>query len=310
MHQFIAEPLDFIMLGGVLVLSILIDFTGHSKGVEMVFKTACAWFLFWVAVAVAFGGYLYLDHGSEAAGLYFSGYLLEKTLSVDNLMVMMAIFSSFGIACAETKHKILLWGIAGAIIFRAIFVLAGTALFNLHWAVQCLFGAIVMWSAMAILKGGDDDEDVDYTKHWAVKPLSKILPISYSLDGAKFLTKMGSVTMATPALVCMVVIELSDVMFSFDSVPAVIGITKEPLLVYAAMIMAILGLRSLFFVLQSLMKYLTRLDLAVAAILVFVGAKLIVGGFGYHVDAMSSLSIIGILLVLGIAGSLVFPEKE
>lgn len=310
MHQFIATPLDFIMLGGILLLSIFVDFKGHSDNHEMGFKEASMWFIFWFAVAIAYGGYLFISHGSDASSLYFSGYALEKALSVDNLMVMMAIFTSFGIKSGAAKHRVLLWGIAGALVFRGIFVAAGTALFNLHWSVQVIFGLIVAWSAMAIFKGEDEDEEVDYTKHWAIKPLRKFMPITTELNECRFTKVVDGVKMLTPVFVCMVVVELSDIMFSFDSVPAVIGVTKEPLLVYAAMIMAILGLRSLFFVLESLMKYLKHLDTSVGIILVFVGAKLILGAFGWHISANTSLAVVLSLLAGGVFASLVDRRKS
>lgn len=310
MHQFLATPLDYIVLVGILLISIFVDFKGHNDNHEMGFKEATMWFVFWFAVALAYGGYLLMSHGSEASSLYFSGYALEKALSVDNLMVMMAIFSSFGIRSGAAKHRVLLWGIAGALVFRGIFVAAGTALFDLHWSVQIIFGAIVAWSAMAIFNGGDEDEeDVDYTKHWAVKPLSRFFPVTTELNECRFTKVVNGVKMLTPVFVCMVVVELSDIMFSFDSVPAVIGVTKEPLLVYAAMIMAILGLRSLFFVLESLMKYLKHLDTAVGFILIFVGAKLVLGAFGLHISANLSLAVVLSLLGGGVIASLL-DKKE
>lgn len=314
--------LDIAVLTGVLILSILVDFFGHRDGKEIGIKSALIWSAFWIALAIAYYGFIYFEYGSTFASLFLSGYVLEKSLSIDNLMVFMAIFASFGIRSTALQHKILLWGIAGAIIFRAAFVSAGTALFHLHWSVQVLFGLIVAWSALAIIGGGSDDEgEVDYSKHWATRVVGKVFRISPTLDGSKFFTVINGLRYATPALLCVVVIELTDVVFSFDSVPAVIGVTQEPLLVYSAMLFAILGLRALFFVLSVAVKYLVHLEKAVAVVLVFVGAKLIYHPFAEQlyakwsvlpadISANASLYIVLGTLALGVVASLVFPAKD
>ena len=274
--------IDVVVLVGILVLSIGIDFFGHKENKEIGIKSALLWSVFWIALALGYYAFIWVEHGKEFAALFLSGYVLEKSLSVDNLMVFMAIFASFGIKSTHLQHKILLWGIAGAIVFRGIFVAAGTALFNLHWSVQVLFGLIVAWSAVAIIKGGDEEEDIDYSKHWAVRLVGKVLPVHNALDGEKFITIKNGIKYATPALLCVFVIELTDIVFSFDSVPAVIGVTQEPLLVYSAMLMAVLGLRALFFV-----SFLP-----------------------HDISPNVSLMIVLGTLALGVIASFIFPEKE
>lgn len=321
MNHFGFPLLDIVVLISVLALSIGVDFFGHKDNKEISIKSALGWSAFWIGLAFAYYGFIWVEYGKEFASLFLSGYVLEKSLSVDNLMVFMAIFASFGIKSTHLQHKILLWGIAGAIVFRGIFVAAGTALFNLHWSVQVLFGLIVAWSALAIIKGGDDEEDVDYSKHWATRLVGKILPVHPALDGEKFITIKNGIKYATPALLCVFVVEFTDVIFSFDSVPAVIGVTQEPLLVYSAMLFAILGLRALFFVLSVAVKYLIHLEKAVAVVLVFVGAKLMYHPFGealnakwaflpHDISANVSLYIVLGTLALGVIASLVFPEKK
>lgn len=322
MHHFGFPLLDIAVLVGVLALSIVVDFFGHKENKEIGIKSALLWSVFWIALAFGYYAFIWVEYGKEFASLFLSGYVLEKSLSVDNLMVFMAIFASFGIKSTHLQHKILLWGIAGAIVFRGIFVAAGTAIFNLHWFFQVLFGLIVAWSALAIIKGGDDEEDeVDYSKHWATRLVGKILPVHPALDGEKFITIKNGIKYATPALLCVFVVEFTDVIFSFDSVPAVIGVTQEPLLVYSAMLFAILGLRALFFVLSVAVKYLVHLEKAVAVVLVFVGAKLMYHPFGealhakwafmpHDISANVSLYIVLGTLALGVLASLVFPEKE
>ena len=312
--------IDVVVLVGILALSIGIDFFGHKENKEIGIKSALLWSVFWIALALGYYAFIWVEHGKEFAALFLSGYVLEKSLSVDNLMVFMAIFASFGIKSTHLQHKILLWGIAGAIVFRGVFVAAGTALFNLHWSVQVLFGLIVAWSAVAIIKGGDE-EDIDYSKHWAVRLVGKVLPVHNALDGEKFITIKNGIKYATPALLCVFVIELTDIVFSFDSVPAVIGVTQEPLLVYSAMLMAVLGLRALFFVLSVAVKYLVHLEKAVAVVLVFVGAKLMYHPFGetlhakwsflpHDISPNVSLMIVLCTLALGVIASFIFPEKE
>ncbi|AVZ45276.1 integral membrane protein [Escherichia phage vB_EcoM-Ro121c4YLVW] len=312
--------IDVVVLVGILALSIGIDFFGHKENKEIGIKSALLWSVFWIALALGYYAFIWVEHGKEFAALFLSGYVLEKSLSVDNLMVFMAIFASFGIKSTHLQHKILLWGIAGAIVFRGVFVAAGTALFNLHWSVQVLFGLIVAWSAVAIIKGGDE-EDIDYSKHWAVRLVGKVLPVHNALDGEKFITIKNGIKYATPALLCVFVIELTDIVFSFDSVPAVIGVTQEPLLVYSAMLMAVLGLRALFFVLSVAVKYLVHLEKAVAVVLVFVGAKLMYHPFGetlhakwsflpHDISPNVSLMIVLGTLALGVIASFIFPEKE
>lgn len=300
----------FGVLAVVLVLSIGIDFFGHKDGHEMSFKESAMWSLFWIAMGVGVGGFIWFDYGDVAASEYFAGYAMEKALSIDNLMVFMAIFTFFGIKDSAREHKILLWGIAGALVFRGIFVAAGSALFHLWWPIQVFFGLVVIWSARGILGGGDDDEEVDFSQKWFVRAIKKFYPVSTDNATSKFFTRIGGRRAVTVMFLCLVTIELCDVMFSFDSVPAVIGVTKEPALIYAAMIMAVLGLRALFFVLGSLMKHLTRLDFFVAIVLVFVGVKLIAAPFGYEMDAISSLCVVLGLLGAGVVTSLVFPKPE
>lgn len=321
MSHFGFPLLDIVVLVAVLVLSICVDFLGHKENKEIGIKSALLWSVFWIALAFGYYAFIWVEYGKEFASLFLSGYVLEKSLSVDNLMVFMAIFASFGIKSTHLQHKILLWGIAGAIVFRGIFVAAGTAIFNLHWFLQVLFGLIVAWSALAIIKGDDEEDEVDYSKHWATRLVGKILPVHPALDGEKFITLKNGIKYATPALLCVFVVEFTDVIFSFDSVPAVIGVTQEPLLVYSAMLFAILGLRALFFVLSVAVKYLVHLEKAVAVVLVFVGAKLMYHPFGealhakwafmpHDISANVSLYIVLGTLALGVLASLVFPEKE
>lgn len=292
-----------IVLAGFLVVSLLVDFIFH-KGDDM--KSAVIWSIFWVACGIGIGGAVYFIFGADGAAQYYAGYALEKALSMDNLIVFMAIFSYFGIKSAKDQHKILLWGIAGAIIFRGIFVLIGGSLFNahatvsllgmtvqLHTIISVLFGLIVGYSAYAMLTANEaEGEEDDYDQKW------------FNRLARRFFPSAGAMVF------CGITIELSDVMFSFDSVPTVIAVTKEPMIVYAAMLSAILGLRALYFVIQQLVAKLHLLEKFVVAILFFVAAKLIAEPFGLEISPLVSVIIVIGLLALGVIASLVIKPKH
>lgn len=326
-------PLEAIgIFFSVIALSVYFDLTAHKHSKEITMSDAVKWALFWVALALCFYGYVWQRFSKEWADLYLAGYVLEKSLSVDNLMVFIAIFSSFGIKSA-LQHRILYWGIFGALAFRAIFVMVGTSLFLASPWVGFIFAGFVAWSAVQMLKGGDDDDDIeDYSDHWSVRLTGKLMPIYTRLHFDRFflkhqellgnalsqvkVTRQGALY-ATPAFLCLMAIETSDIAFSFDSVPAVISVTQEPFLVYAAMIFAILGLRTLYFVIAALNRYLVHLEKAVIALLFFIAAKMtlqswnhVFGNTGLHITAGQSLAIVLLTLTVGIVASFIFPAKE
>ena len=274
-----------------------IDFFAHKKDEKISLKQAALWSIFWIVVAAAFGGYLHLAVSSESASLFFSGYILEKSLSIDNLFVMAAIFSWFKIP-EIYRHRVLYFGIIGAVVFRLVFVAIGTSLLGISPWMEFVFAAAVAYSAVMMMKKGDDGEEIeDYSNHLAYRAVYRFFPIFPRLLGHSFfvrnreisaqisadekaklqnqISKLNAKWVATPLFLCLCVIELSDVMFAFDSVPAVIAVSKDPLIIYSAMIFAILGLRTLYFVLEALKSYLAHLEKAVIAL------------FFYHCQARS-----------------------
>jgi len=326
-------PLETIAIFFTAIgLSVYLDLFWHKDSKEISISNAAKWSVFWVCLALSFYGYLWGRFSKEWADLYLAGYFLEKSLSVDNLMVFMAIFASFGIK-SGMQHRILYWGIVGALVFRAIFVMIGTSLFMASPWVGFVFAAFVAWSGVQMLRGGgdDDDEIEDYSDHWSVRLTGRLMPIYTKLHFDWFFIKHrellvngleNSVTRngpvyATPAFLCLATIETSDIAFSFDSVPAVISITQDPLLVYAAMIFAILGLRSLYFVLAAMTRYLVHLEEAVIALLFFIAAKMMlqswnhaIGDTGIHISPSVSLMIVLGTLGIGVIASLIFPAKQ
>ncbi|MFO1422587.1 MAG: TerC/Alx family metal homeostasis membrane protein [Candidatus Competibacteraceae bacterium] len=333
-HHF-GFPLETIAIFvAVVAFSVWLDLRLHKDSEDISIPNAVAWSLFWIFLSIAFFFYLKVHHGDDYADLFLAGYILEKSLSVDNLMVFVAIFASFGIKGA-LQHRILYFGILGAVIFRMLFIAFGTGLFGLSTWIEFVFAAIVAWTGWKMLAGvGGDEEIEDYSDHWSVRLTQKLVPIFPRLHGHHFVVSHGHVktvveqdpsvsvsreamVYATPMLLCLVCIEVSDIIFAFDSVPAVIAVTREPLLVYSAVIFAILGLRSLYFVLAAAQKYLAHLDKAVAALLFFIAFKLALQASnhlfhwpGWEISANLSLIIILGTLAAGVIASLLLPEKE
>lgn len=327
--------LDFTTVSifiSIAVIAFWVDMKAHKSDQEITLASAVKWSVFWVLISVTFGAYLYWHHGSEAASLFFTGYALEKVLSVDNLFVIMAIMSWFSIP-EGLRHRVLYWGIIGAVVFRGIFVAVGTQLVALGPWVEIIFGCIVGWTAIMMLRKGEQDEVEDYSQHIAYKLVYRMLPVLPSLVGHRFFVSSNTLEKenlqsaaltthktarwyATPLFLCLAVIELSDVMFAFDSVPAVIAISKDPFIVYSAMMFAILGLRSLFFVLDALKSSLKYLESSVIGLLFFIAGKLILGasdhlfGVGIIITPGFSLSVVLVVLFVGIVASLISSHSE
>jgi tellurite resistance protein TerC len=328
-------PLTIAVFVGIALAAILLDLYTHDNSKPVTLRSAALWSVFWVVVSLAFGVFLYYHHGPEVASLFITGYALEKVLSVDNLFVFMAIFSWFAIP-DHLRHRVLYWGIIGAIVFRLIFVAIGTSLLAFGPWVEILFAAIVAWTAVMMLKSGDDDDEIeDYSHHVAYRGVKWLFPIWPKLHGQNFLISQTEVDQemtkqenqgirlartgaryATPLLLCVAVVEVSDVMFAFDSVPAVIAVSREPLIVYSAMMFAILGLRTMYFVLEAMRRYLVHLEKAVIVLLFYISGKLVLNATdhlfhtGVSIDPNTSLVIVLAVLALGILASVMFPGDE
>lgn len=325
----IGFPIETILIFySVVGLSVYVDLVAHRHSREITPRNAAKWAVFWVFLALLFYVYLRLRFGAEHADLYLAGYALEKSLSIDNLMVFMAIFASFGIR-GVLQHRILYWGILGALVFRAVFVLVGTELYQASPYVGFAFAAFVAWTGVKMLQSGTEERQIaDYANHWSVRLMGRLFPVYTRLHGDALFVRPSAVESeageathkgplyATPAFLCLIAIETSDIAFAFDSVPAVIAVTHEPLLVYAAMIFAILGLRSLYFVLAALTRYLVHLEKAVIALLFFIAGKMAltswnhaVGPTGLHISPTMSLGIVLGTLALGVIASLLVPRS-
>ena len=307
-----------IIFALLLLSSLCLDTYMHRKDKEITLLSAGCWSVFWIGIALAFAGYLMVFESTHLAELFLTGYVLEKALSVDNLFVMMAIFTWFDIP-GKYRHRILYWGVLGAIFFRGIFVYLGTSLLAFGPWVEIFFAVVVIYTAFLMLRTPDDEQIEDYSEHIAYRCVKKLFPVIPTIGSNKFFVK--AVTAggrnkwhATPLLLCLAVIEFSDVVFAFDSVPAVIAVSQDPLIIYSAMMFAILGLRSLYFVLAALKDYLVHLEAAVVAILFYIGIKLCVNAFdklfdtGIHITPTVSLLVVFIVLSAGILASLSKPK--
>lgn len=323
---FIAVILGFLAL----------DLFSHRSDKPVTLKDAIIWSVVWIVLALLFSGYIYLNYGAEFASLFLTGYALEKVLSVDNLMVFVAVFSAFAVP-DRYRHRVLFYGVLGAIVFRLIFVWAGTWLYAIGPWVEFVFAAIIVWTAIQMMKDDDGDDSIeDYSDHWSVRFTKRLIPVWPKLYGHNFFLSRrhvedelakpenagldvvrGRWLYATPLLLCLVTIECADIMFAFDSVPAVIAVTKEPLLVYTAMIFAILGLRQLYFVLEAMQKYLVHLAKAIIILLFFIAFKLSLAASvkvfhldeSWKIEPTTSLLIVLGVLAAGVVASLLFPPK-
>lgn len=317
-HMFAQHSLTEVLIFFVLVAACLwCDLHAHRSDKPVSARDAALWTCVWVGLAMGFAAYIGISFGAEQAQLFIAGYLLEESLSIDNLFVMMAIFASFSVRDAM-QHRVLYYGILGALVMRFLFVAAGSSLVAAFGPYALAgFGLFVLWTAWKMwqaMRGGRQEEVEDFTHHWAVRHVRRIVPVHTQMSGHDFFVKVEEggrhVWKATPLFLCLVVVELSDVMFAFDSVPAIIAITQDPFLVYTSNIFAILGLRSMYFLLAAAKRYLRHLEKAVIAILAFIGVKMLLAVLGIvHLPAMASLAVVAGLLALGILASCL-PERR
>ena len=269
-------------------------------------KEALLWTSFWVTLAVLFGGGVYYFYDHIKAMEFFTAYLIEYSLSIDNLFVFMLIFRYFGVPHAY-EHKALFWGILLALITRAVFIFVGVALINLFGWVMYIFGAFLIYTGIKMALNKQTEVHPD--KNIALKLLRKVMPVSQEFSGAKFFIVKRGIRFATPMLAVLLALETTDILFAVDSIPAVLAISKDPFIVYTSNVFAILGLRSLFFAISGLMKLFHLLHYGLAAILSFVGIKMLIEDF-FHVPVTASLLVIASILAASILSSIIWPDKE
>ncbi|QRN95110.1 TerC family protein [Archangium violaceum] len=297
----------------VFVLAMLAMDLGlfHRKEHVVTPKEAGGWTIVWIVLSLLFcGGLWYFGYWTTAQSMqWVTAYVIEYALSVDNLFVFLMVFAYFRVAL-EVQHRVLFWGIMGAFIMRAVLILAGTALVQrFHWLLY-LFGAFLVFTAAKMAFSKDDDDAADPEQTFIVKLSRRMLPVARQGEGSNFFTIEDGRRKVTPLFLVLMVVEATDLLFALDSIPAVLGISQDPFIVYTSNVCAILGLRSLFFVVASLMEKFHLLKVGLAAILGFVGTKMLIVFFDIHVPIGLSLGIIGGILVASIVASLIWPKPE
>ncbi len=299
--------LEWLIFGAVVFTALFLDlFVFHRNPHKISLKEALLLSAFWIALGLAFGVFVYFDRGYDRAVEYFTGYLLEKALSLDNIFVFILIFSYFKIP-EEYRHKVLFWGVLGAIVFRAIFIFAGLELIkHFHWVVY-IFGVILIVSAIKLLTTEEKEFHPEQTLVYRIA--KRLIPLKPHNGDGRFFIKEGGRLYATPMFLALVLVESSDIMFAIDSVPAILAISKDPFVVYTSNIFAILGLRSLYFAAAGILPLFHYLHYGLSFILGFIGVKMLLSEF-YKIPVEVSLLLIGSAIFLSVVASLVVKKKE
>lgn len=293
------------VIGLTLVLLALDLFVFHREAHEIRLREAAAYSAFYVAVGVGFGVAVWIGLGAEGGGEYFAGYLIEKALSVDNVFVFALVFSFFGIP-RRYQHRVLFWGVLGAIVLRGIFIALGAVLLDRVDFIVYVFGAFLVYTGIKMARRHEIEVHPD--RNIAIRLLRKVMPVSSEIDGQKFWVRKAGVLTATPLLAALVMVEAADVVFAVDSVPAIFAVTRDTFIVFTANVFAILGLRALYFLLADTIPRFAYLQTGLAVILVFVGAKMFLTDVG-KLPVWISLTVIGAILAASMTASIVARRR-
>ncbi|MBK9641092.1 MAG: TerC/Alx family metal homeostasis membrane protein [Saprospiraceae bacterium] len=327
-HPIFSEHPWLIVTFAIAVLIMLIIDLGifNKKSHVVSNKEAIIWSSVWISLAMLFSGLVYSFAGATKFYEFQSAYWIEKALSVDNLFVFILVFKFFDVA-NENKHKVLFWGIIGALVLRAIFIFSGAFLIELTYLnkilnifgvegfkyniniIMTLFGLFLVYAGIKSWSAGDEEDDEDYNDTRGAKLIRRFFSVSDKYVGDKFFTIENGKKLATPLLVVVAVIEFTDLLFAVDSIPAIFAISNDPFILYTSNIFAILGLRALFFLLDNFIHLFSKLTYGLAFILSFIGIKMIISPF-YHIESVYSLMVIGGILVLSVIASIMFPNKQ
>ena len=287
---------------------------------EISYKEATKWTIVWSTIGILFSGVIYLIYANqwieislhtrspfEASVQYLTGYIIELTLSVDNIFVIAIIFKSFRIPL-KYQHRVLFWGILGALVFRGIMIFFGVILIEKFEWTTYLFGAFLIFTAIK-MAGSNEENEFDPKNSWINKVVRKIIPVTSRIDNEKFLIRRNGLIIATPLLLALILIEFTDILFALDSIPAILGITTDPFLVFTSNIFAILGLRSMYFFVANMLDSFHYLKYSLTVILIYVGIKLMLANH-YHLSIGLSLGIILISIGAGILFSLKYKREH
>lgn len=325
MDHLINHPGILAIFSIVVIIMLLLDlgvFNKHSHVVSN--KEALTWSLVWIGLSMAFSGVIYYYLGFTQFTQFQSAYWIEKALSVDNLFVFILVFDFFNVP-KHLHHKVLFWGIIGALVFRAIFIFTGVELINMTYLPEMrIFGEDVKVNVILSLFGfflvyagfkswfahEDEDEDKDFTKSPGARIVHRFFTVTKNFEGSRFFTIENGKRIATPLLVVVAVIEFTDLIFAVDSIPAIFAIApNDPFILYTSNIFAILGLRALYFLLANFMHMFSKLHYGLAVILAFIGVKMLINPF-VHISSPASLAVVGGVLLISVIASFLFPAKE
>ncbi|MGO9123402.1 MAG: TerC family protein [Terriglobales bacterium] len=301
------NELLFWVLFNLFVLAMLaVDlWVFHRPAHTVKFREAVRWSAGWILLAVAFAALVYFWRGRETAVEFTTGYLIELSLSVDNLFIFLLIFRYFRVP-SDYQHKVLFWGIVGALVMRGVFIAAGIGLIReFHWIIF-VFGAFLVYSGIRLL--GKKETGIDPERNPMVRLFRSLVPVTEEYEGGKFLVRRPALY-ATPLLVVLVVVEATDLLFATDSIPAVLAITLKPFVVYTSNVFAILGLRSLYFVLAGMMDVFHYLHYGLAVVLIFIGGKMLASDY-YPIRTAWALGAVAGVLLISMAASVVKPKGE
>jgi TerC family integral membrane protein len=303
-HPSVGTPILWIGFTLFVLLALLLDlglFHRHAHKVSL--REATAWSAAWITLALLFNAGVYHFLGHQSGLEFLTGYLIELALSVDNLFVFLVIFSYFAVP-ADLRHRVLFWGILGAMVMRIVFILAGAALLAaFHW-IEYVFGAFLVFTGIKILF--QKEAEVHPEKNLVLRLVRRVLPVTREYHGSRFFLRRPGGLSATPLLLVLLVLETTDLVFAVDSIPAIFGITRDPFIVFTSNIFAILGLRSLFFLLAGMMDRFHFLPIGLGLVLAFVGVKMVITDF-FPIPIGWSLGLVALLLAGSVVASLLIP---
>ena len=302
-----SQALLWIVFGVFVVVMMALDLgVFHRKAHEVKFKEALAWTIAWVLLALCFNVGIYFYRGQEAAVQFLTAYLLEESLSIDNLFVFLLIFSYFKVP-ARYQHGVLFWGILGVLIMRGAFITLGLALIHHFEWILYIFGAILVFTGFKL--AFEKDKEVEFEHNPILKFFRRVFPVSKDYDGTKFFVRQDGRLLATPLFIILMFLNTVDLVFALDSIPAVMSISQDVFIVFTSNIFAILGLRSLFFVISNIIQLFHHLHYGLSLILVFIGIKMLIKDF-YPISTGVSLLLILVTLFLSVLASIVWPKVK
>lgn len=286
---------------GVILLMLAVDLVAHRRAHVIGVREAAAWSAVWVALGVGFGAVVWTVYGAERGQQYFAGYLIEKSLAVDNVFVWAIVFTYFAVP-RELQHRVLFLGVLGALVFRGVFIAAGSVLIASFSWVLYLFAALLLYTGYRMLRQRDEHLDPESSR--VLRAFRRHVPMTDAYHGQRFWVRTGGVLLATPLLAVLVLVEVTDIVFAVDSIPAIFAVTDDPFLVFTANAFAILGLRAMYFLLADLVHRFVYLKLGLALVLIWVGLKMILKVDLFYVPTAVSLAVIATILTVSVVASL------